>query len=63
MFPDTIVVPPDGSELAARALPVARAFVRQSGGRLLLMTTRGDDDMRSASAYLDEVPRGRIGAS
>jgi hypothetical protein len=30
---------------------------------VLLMTTRGDDDMRSASAYLDEAPRGRIGAS
>ncbi len=55
MFPDTIVVPLDGSEFAARALPVARAFVRQTGGRLLVMTTRWDDDMGSARSYLDEV--------
>jgi nucleotide-binding universal stress UspA family protein len=55
MFPDTIVVPLDGSEFAARALPVARAFVRQTGGRLLLMTTRWDDDVRTARDYLDEI--------
>jgi nucleotide-binding universal stress UspA family protein len=55
MFPDTLVVPLDGSELAARALPVARAFVRQTGGRLLLMTTRWDDDVRTARDYLDEI--------
>ena len=55
MFPDTLVVPLDGSEFAARALPVARAFVRQTGGRLLLMTTRWDDDVRTARDYLDEI--------
>jgi len=61
MFPDTLVVPLDGSEYAARALPVARAFVRQTGGRLRLMTTRGDDDMKSARAYLDEVAAAQQG--
>ncbi len=55
MFPDTIVVPLDGSEFAARALPVARAFARKTGGRLLLMTTRWDDDVRTARDYLDEI--------
>ena len=55
MFPDTLVVPLDGSELAARALPVARAFVRQTGGRLLLMTTGWDDDVGKARDYLAEI--------
>jgi len=55
MFPDTIVVPLDGSEFAARALPVAHAFVRQTSGRLLLVTTRWDDDVRTASDYLAEI--------
>jgi nucleotide-binding universal stress UspA family protein len=55
MFPNTIVVPLDGSEFAARAVPVAHAFVRQTGGGMLLMSTRWDDDIESARAYLDEV--------
>jgi nucleotide-binding universal stress UspA family protein len=53
--PHTIVVPLDGSEFAARALLVARAFVHQTGDRMLLMSTRWDDDMTSARSYLDEI--------
>jgi len=55
MFPDTIVVPLDGSEFAARAVPVANAIARQRGGRLLLMTARWDHASAEARAYLEKV--------
>ena len=55
MFPDTIVVPLDGSEFAARATDFAHALVRRTGGRMLLVSTRWDHDIGSARSYLDEV--------
>ena len=61
MFPNMIVVPLDGPEFAATGLAFARAFVHQSGGRTLLMSTREDDDRRSARAYLDKVAAAQQG--
>ncbi len=59
MFPQTIVVPLDGSEFAERAVPVATVVARQGhGGRLLLMTTRWDGDVTDASDYLAQVADG-----
>ena len=55
MFPNTVVVPLDGSDLATRALAVARAFARQTRGRLLLVSTRWDHDLGSARSYLEGI--------
>jgi nucleotide-binding universal stress UspA family protein len=55
VFPDTIVVPLDGSELAARAIPVARALVHQTGGRVILVRSCWPGDACEARAYLDEM--------
>jgi nucleotide-binding universal stress UspA family protein len=52
MTPRTFVVPLDGSRFAERALPVAHSLAERLGGRLLLMTTRWDDDARDPSSYL-----------
>ena len=55
VFPRTIVVPLDGSEFAARAVPVASAIARQGHGRVLLMTTRWDGDVTAPSDYLARI--------
>jgi hypothetical protein len=44
----TILVPPDGSELAARALTCATALALRTGARLWLVRTVEVDDERSA---------------
>ena len=55
MFPDTMVVPLDGSDFAATAVPVATTLMRRRGGRLVLVTTRWDDDASEPREYLDKV--------
>jgi hypothetical protein len=52
MFPNTIVVPLDGSDFAATAVPVAAAYMKGCGGRLLLMTTRWHGDELEPRQYL-----------
>ena len=55
MFPQTIVVPLDGSDFAEKAVRVATAILRPRGGSLVLMTTRWDGDVVASRKYLDEV--------
>ena len=55
MFPQTMVVPLDGSEFAARAVPVACAIMRQRQGRVLLMTSHWDGDVTVPRDYLAEI--------
>ena len=55
MFPQTIVVPLDGSDFAEKAVPVAAAIVRRHGGDLLLMTTHWDGDVAGPRKYLEEL--------
>ena len=55
MFPRTMLVPLDGSEFAARAIPVATAIMRRGHGGLVLVTTHWDGDVVGPRKYLDEV--------
>ena len=55
MFPDTIIVPLDGSDFAATAVPIAAALVQPRGGRLVLVTTRWDGDANEPQEYLDKT--------
>jgi nucleotide-binding universal stress UspA family protein len=48
-----IVVPLDGSELAATALGPARALAAATGTSLRLVTTRWDHDTESPRQYLE----------
>ena len=43
-------MPLDGSDFAARALPVARAIVGRCRGRIDVVTTRWDGDIASIEA-------------
>jgi nucleotide-binding universal stress UspA family protein len=63
MTPRTVVVPLDGSRFAERALPVARSLAERLGGRLLLLTTRWDDDARDPSSYLERMASEQDAAS
>lgn len=55
MFPRTMLVPLDGSEFAAKAVPVATAIMRRSHGGLVLVTTHWDGDVVGPREYLDDV--------
>jgi hypothetical protein len=55
MFPDTIVVPLDGSDFAARAVPVATARMEPRAGRIVLVTTRWDGDAIEPHEYLEKT--------
>jgi nucleotide-binding universal stress UspA family protein len=55
MLPLTVVVPLDGSEIAARAVPVASAIARQCHGRVLLLTTHWDSDVTAPREYLAQL--------
>jgi nucleotide-binding universal stress UspA family protein len=54
----TIVVPLDGSALADRAVPVATALARPSGGRIVLLAVACDDRTAAMRSHLDEVAAG-----
>jgi nucleotide-binding universal stress UspA family protein len=49
-----VVVPLDGSALAARAVAPAHALSEMVGATLTLMSTHWDDALKPAEAYLDE---------
>lgn len=49
-----VVVPLDGSPLAARALGPARSLAETTGASLALMTTRWDNEVAEARKYLQE---------
>jgi nucleotide-binding universal stress UspA family protein len=53
--PRTIIVPLDGSEFAARALPVARALAGRIGSDLIVMSTAWDGGVDGLGAYLARV--------
>jgi nucleotide-binding universal stress UspA family protein len=55
VIPRNIVVPLDGSAHAERAIPVARKLAAQTGGGIMLMTARWDDDPERAHAYLTKA--------
>jgi nucleotide-binding universal stress UspA family protein len=61
---ETVVVPLDGSELAARALGPARALADALGARIVLVTTHWEDGMGAAQQYLadqvDDLSRSRV---
>jgi nucleotide-binding universal stress UspA family protein len=63
MVPKTVVVPLDGSDVAARALPVATSLATGLGADLLLMTTtqtrRSDRMLRPV--WLDDAATGVAG--
>jgi nucleotide-binding universal stress UspA family protein len=63
MFPDTLVVPLDGSALAEKAIPVATAIMGHRGGLLILLTTRWDGNVTAPREYLDDVARSIIDAN
>jgi nucleotide-binding universal stress UspA family protein len=54
----TVVVPLDGSEFAARALPPARALAGLLGARIVLVATHWEDGMGAAREYLAVQARG-----
>jgi nucleotide-binding universal stress UspA family protein len=55
MFPETIIVPLDGSDFAATAVPIAAALVQPRAGRLVLVTTRWDSDANEPQEYLEKT--------
>jgi nucleotide-binding universal stress UspA family protein len=55
VFPETIVVPLDGSDFAAKAVPVAAGLMRRREGRIVLVTAHGEEDVVASQEYLDEV--------
>jgi nucleotide-binding universal stress UspA family protein len=55
--PQTIIVPLDGSDFAARALPVARAVADRIGSGLLLMSTAWEGGSGGPAAYLDRLAK------
>jgi nucleotide-binding universal stress UspA family protein len=57
VVPRTIIIPLDGSEFAARALPVARAVAQRVGARLIVMSTHWESDVDEAAAYLRLVAK------
>ena len=61
MFPNTIVVPLDGSDFAATAVPVAAAYMKGCGGRLVLMTTHWNGDVVEPRQYLGRVAETVLG--
>jgi nucleotide-binding universal stress UspA family protein len=63
MVPKTVVVPLDGSDLAARALPVATGLATGLGADLLLMTTTQTrrPDRMVRPVWLDDAAAGVTG--
>lgn len=55
--PHEIIVPLDGSDFAARALPVARSIASRIGARMIVMSTRWEGGADGLGAYLDRVAR------
>jgi nucleotide-binding universal stress UspA family protein len=53
MIPDTLVVPLDGSELAARAVGVADALAERIQARILLVAVTDEEHRAQTSSYLD----------
>ncbi|MGZ6898915.1 MAG: universal stress protein, partial [Acidimicrobiia bacterium] len=52
-----IIVPLDGSEFAARALPVARSIAGRLGARMIVMSTQWEGGADGLAAYLDRVAK------
>jgi nucleotide-binding universal stress UspA family protein len=61
MFPDTLVVPLDGSPFAAAAVPIAASCMKAAGGRLVLVTTRWHGDAVDPRQYLAGVAETVLG--
>ena len=55
--PRTIIVPLDGSEFAARALPVARAIADRIGAGMIVMSTYWEGGVDGLVGYLDRVSK------
>ena len=61
--PRTIIVPLDGSDFAARALPVARAIADRIGAGMIVMSTYWEGGVDGLVGYLDRVAKAQGGAA
>jgi nucleotide-binding universal stress UspA family protein len=59
--PRTIIVPLDGSEFAARALPVARVIANRISADMIVMSTYWEGGVDGLAAYLDGVAKEQSG--
>jgi len=59
--PRTIIVPLDGSEFAARALPVARAVANRINADMIVMSTYWEGGVDGLAAYLEGVAKAQSG--
>jgi nucleotide-binding universal stress UspA family protein len=55
MTPQMVIVPLDGSDFAARAVPVARAVATRLRAGLIAMSTRWESDADGLGAYLEGI--------
>ena len=61
--PRTIIVPLDGSDFAARALPVARAIADRIGAGMIVMSTYWEGGVDGLVGYLDRVAQAQSGVA